>query len=234
MQQESALRRHAIVISLSGLHEPWREIAHLGTKMVLPRSPYPHPASTECFYFIAKGKVCLTYTGSNGQDHVVLFFGNGCIFNETGVLTSDESHLACFRVLETAEVIRFPGHLVHDEGFIRRYPHLLHNMTVGTAVKFSSLYSSVYTIKHGTPLARLARFLRQLARCHNEAKHFPLDMTQLELASVLDMHRVSLFRCLQELKQRGVLLDFSRKAIVISSLEALDAVVNEEETPNWG
>lgn len=30
-------------------------------------------------------------------------------------------------------------------------------------------------------------------------------MTQLELASVLDIHRVSLFRCLQQLRELGIL-----------------------------
>ncbi|MEI3478499.1 MAG: cyclic nucleotide-binding domain-containing protein [Bilophila sp.] len=51
----------------------------------------------------------LTYTGTLGEDHVVMFFGPGCIFNETSVLTGDESTMASFRVLERTEAYRFPA-----------------------------------------------------------------------------------------------------------------------------
>ena len=44
-------------------------------------------------------------------------------------------------------------------------------------------------------------------------------MTQLELASVLDIHRVSLFRCLQQLRELGILVRFSRHEIELSELD---------------
>ena len=45
-------QQHIAIISHSGLHEPWREIVHMGTHLVFPRSHYNHQATTECFYFI--------------------------------------------------------------------------------------------------------------------------------------------------------------------------------------
>ena len=89
-------------------------------------------------------------------------------------------------------------------------------------------------IKHGTPLARVCRFLRQLSRSHNNAKAFPLDMTQLELASVLDIHRVSLFRCLQQLRELGILVRFSRHEIELSELDQLEKLLEEQEEAEWG
>ena len=93
-------QQHIAIISHSGLHEPWREIVHMGTHLVFPRSHYNHQATTDCFYFIDKGRVRLTYTNAAGEDHVVMFFGKGCIFNETSVIIGDEATMACFRVLE--------------------------------------------------------------------------------------------------------------------------------------
>ena len=90
-------QQHIAIISHSGLHEPWREIVHMGTHLVFPRSHYNHQATTDCFYFIDKGRVRLTYTNAAGEDHVVMFFGKGCIFNETSVITGDEATMACFR-----------------------------------------------------------------------------------------------------------------------------------------
>lgn len=106
-------QQHIAIISHSGLHEPWREIVHMGTHLVFPRSHYNHQATTDCFYFIDKGRVRLTYTNAAGEDHVVMFFGKGCIFNETSVITGDEATMACFRVLERTEAYRFPSSLIH-------------------------------------------------------------------------------------------------------------------------
>ncbi|MEI3478500.1 MAG: hypothetical protein V8Q84_04565 [Bilophila sp.] len=44
-----------VIISHSGLHEPWREILHRGTRLVLPRSPYNHQSTTDCFYLSTRG-----------------------------------------------------------------------------------------------------------------------------------------------------------------------------------
>ena len=112
-------------------------------------------------------------------------------------------------------------------------PHLILNMLRGTATKFSNLFSVSFLIKHGTPLARVCRFLRQLSRSHNNAKAFPLDMTQLELASVLDIHRVSLFRCLQQLRELGILVRFSRHEIELSELDQLEKLLEEQEEAEW-
>ncbi len=162
-----------------------------------------------------------------------MFFGPGCIFNETSVLTGDESTMASFRVLERTEAYRFPGQLLHDRDFILAYPHLYNNMLRGTALKFSNMFHVTYLIRHGTPLLRVCRFLRQLSRCHNNAVRFPLDMTQIELASVLDMHRVSLFRCLQQLRDMGLLLHFSRREVLLSDVEELDAFLQSQEDKEW-
>lgn len=228
-------QHHLAIISHSGLHEPWREIAHMGTHLVLPRSHYNYQAPSDCFYFLEKGRVRLTYTNMEGEDHVVMFFGKGCLFNETSVLIQGSStNMASFRVLERSEVYRFPGSLLSDTNFIVTYPHLYRNMLEGTALKFSNLFTLTYLTKHGTPLARLCRFLRQVARAHNNNTRFPLEMTQIELASVLDIHRVSLFRCLHQLREKGILLSFSRHDVEVSDLERLDAVLHEQEETDWG
>lgn len=231
MNSEPEISTQTRIISLSGLHEPWREVLHLGTHLVLHRSQYTHPATTDYFYFIASGRVRLTFVGYNGEEHVVLFFGAGCIFNETSVLTKEEASEASFRVLEKTDVYRFPGYLLHDPDFISRYPHLLYCMLVGSAMKFARFNLATFETKQGTSMEKVCRFLRHLSRCHNNATCFPLDMTKKELASVLNIHRVSLFRCLQQLQQKGILLRFSRREIVLKSLEGLEAFLREGIRP---
>lgn len=235
MSSLTETQKKLLVISHSGLHAPWREILHMGTHLVLSRSPYTYEAPMDCFYFIDKGRVRLTYTNAFGQEHVVMFFGKDCIFNETHVLVhGSDAGMASFRVLEKTDVYRFPGSLLHDHAFISKYPHLYENMLGATAIKFSNMFMITYLIKHGTPLARVCRFLRQMYLCHNATGHFPLDMTQLELASVLDIHRVSLFRCLQQLKKLGIIVAFSRYEIQLGDIEALEKLLEEQENADWG
>lgn len=102
-------------------------------------------------------------------------------------------------------------------------------MLRGTATKFSNLFSVSFLIS--TARWRVCRFLRQqLSRSHNNAKAFPLDMTQLELASVLDIHRVSLFRCrLQQLRELGILVRFSRHEIELSELDQLEKLLKNKK-----
>ena len=215
-------------MSLGGKLCTWGRISFFRVPITIIRPP---PIAS---IFIDKGRVRLTYTNAAGEDHVVMFFGKGCIFNETSVITGDEATMACFRVLERTEAYRFPSSLIHDAEFARQYPHLILNMLRGTATKFSNLFSVSFLIKHGTPLARVCRFLRQLSRSYNNAKAFPLDMTQLELASVLDIHRVSLFRCLQQLRELGILVRFSRHEIELSELDQLEKLLEEQEEAEWG
>ncbi|MFQ9490285.1 MAG: helix-turn-helix domain-containing protein [Bilophila wadsworthia] len=108
-----------------------------------------------------------------------------------------------------------------------------HLNMLGYGRKFSNLFSVSFLIKHGTPLARVCRCLCQLSRSHNNAKAFPLDMTQLELASVLDIHRVSLFRCLQQLRELGILVRFSRHEIELSELDQLENCWKNKKA-EWG
>ena len=86
-------QQHIAIISHSGLHEPWREIVHMGTHLVFPRSHYNHQATTDCFYFIDKGRVRLTYTNAAGEDHVVMFFGDQVRF-----CISDSLNPACCKI----------------------------------------------------------------------------------------------------------------------------------------
>ncbi|MFQ8736843.1 MAG: Crp/Fnr family transcriptional regulator [Bilophila wadsworthia] len=129
-------------MSLGGKLCTWGRISFFRVPTTIIRLP--------CFYFIDKGRVRLTYTNAAGEDHVVMFFGKGCIFNETSVITGDEATMACFRVLERTEAYRFPSSLIHDAEFARQYPHLILNMLRGTATKFSNLFSVSFLIKHGT------------------------------------------------------------------------------------
>ena len=52
--------------------------------------------------------------------------------------------------------------------------------------------------------------------------------------SVLDIHRVSLFRCLQQLRELGILVRFSRHEIELSELDQLEKLLEEQEEAEWG
>ena len=55
-----------------------------------------------------------------------MFFGKGCIFNETSVITGDEATMTLVSGCWRGPAYRFPSSLIHDAEFAR--PHLILNM----------------------------------------------------------------------------------------------------------
>lgn len=108
----------------------------MGTHLVFPRSHYNHQATTDCFYFIDKGRVRLTYTNAARGRSCRHVFRQGLHLQRDERDTGDEATMACFRVLERTEAYRFPSSLIHDAEFARQYPHLILNMLRGTATNF--------------------------------------------------------------------------------------------------
>ena len=94
-------QQHIAIISHSGLHEPWREIVHMGTHLVFPRSHYNHQATTDCFYFVLPGAQAPA-SGRNpyiGQEHPM----SATIFPTGVTIYNPEKCWSGYTILQAAE-----------------------------------------------------------------------------------------------------------------------------------
>jgi len=126
----------------------------------------------------------------------------------------------------------YAARLAADE-FVRlasRYPAslLLLSHTVGSKLTTATRRRVDYSGR--PPLIRLARVLVELADDHGHplgptSVLIALDLTQLELGSLIGVGESSMLRALRQLKQRG-LVDSSGRRPVIRNLEVLRAIAD--------
>jgi CRP-like cAMP-binding protein len=76
------------------------------------------------------------------------------------------------------------------------------------------------------PTIHLCRFILSLFHKNNSRTSFPCGMTQQEVANLLGIHRVTLARAIAELKQLGVIAQFTRKEVHISNVVLLTHMAN--------
>lgn len=70
-------------------------------------------------------------------------------------------------------------------------------------------------------VAHLCRFILSLARKNSNSTTFPCHMTQQAVADLLGIHRTTLARALQQLKQCGVISSFTSKIVRINDWSKL-------------
>ena len=88
-------------------------------------------------------------------------------------------------------------------------------------------YSFLAGMGTGSHVVHLCRFILSLARKNNGQSAFPSGMTQLEVAELLGIHRATLTRAVQQLKQMGVITSFTRREVRISNMVLLEQLADQ-------
>lgn len=214
---DSALAKNACVCNAN---REWEEVLHLATHRVYPKnSVIPHH-ELPGIYYVAKGIVVISYTSSCGRERKALYIEPGSLFNEARSLTGYEPG-GRFTCIKDVELYAFPEGLLRNLDFIRSYPHLVRNLLHTMGAKILIHYSFLADMGIGSHLAHIARFLLGLSAKHGNVKEFKPQVTQQELADLLGIHRATLARSLQQLKQQGVIASFTCRKILITDMPRL-------------
>ncbi|MDO5537746.1 MAG: Crp/Fnr family transcriptional regulator, partial [Desulfovibrionaceae bacterium] len=171
---------------------------------------YPNPC------LILKGRIRLTATTPEGQEKVVWYLGDGCLINEVPVFAMHFGQ-ADGRTLRThfnhicvtdSLVGSIPFETMLEAG--RADPELLLNIISSTTSKLSLLANDFAAAQLLSQRARLFRFLHMRVIPGSTPPRVERDIRIGEMASLLCMHRISLYKVLEEAKADGI-LDFDAK-----------------------
>lgn len=204
------------------LNRPWAEVLHLAKKYEYSKRAYIH-LSREMesdFYYISHGKVCLQVTSATGKERTTNFFGEGCLFNLATVFVKDYKDAGVWVALADTVIWRFPGTLLHDEKFVREHPALIINLMSSICFSIITQYSWLTEMYLATPLPRICRYLVGLAVNAGVGDSL-VGVTQLDAALQLGIHRGTLSVALKQLKEQGILSEFSRGRLHILDMERL-------------
>ncbi len=170
-------------------------------------------------FYIEKGEVQIIFENIKGQQRTIISFGEGSIFNiaPAALLHDTSGHYQC----PTDSVIHsLPVDTVLTEKTIQENPELAISL-IKHLSRVTLTYSTLLTdLQIDTFFNRFCRYLLSLQVQHN-SNTFPLDVSQDHLATILGVHRATLARAIQKLKQLNVITKFSAKQVEICDLEAL-------------
>lgn len=207
------------------LNLPWAQVLHLAKEYkYLKRTRVRFsPEMDRDFYYISKGQVCLQVSSPEGKERMTNYFGEGCLFNLAAVFFEDFQDSGAWVFLEDSIIWRFPGSLLHDEDFVSQYPALIINLLHSISFTMLTQYAWLTEMFMADPLPRVARYLIGLVAAAGSDNCF-VGVTQQDAALQLGMHRGTLSAALKDLKEQGIVSEFSRGRLHILNMEKLKKI----------
>lgn len=202
-------------IQLNFLNKPWREVLHLGTRHLFPKHHCEPGEKVRGFYFIAKGRVRLTYLGESGKEKCALYMGKDCIFNEIPVLGGSGPLCASFFCLEEVEAWSFKAELLSNNSFIIQYPELIANLLHSMAQKAGIFFSQSSEKAFSTSKHQLCTVLLEL---HANTQ---LCLSQSDVASLLGVHLTTVARLIRSLRDQKIIGRFTKTSFEVLDIERL-------------
>ena len=202
----------------------WREIMREGTRLCFRAGSIVPVEGAHLFdlFCIESGQVRVVFDTLEGRQRTVIAFEAGGIFNLACAAAEKEAS-GQYQCARDSVVWRVPGRLLHDSGGaggMARCPELAAYALRALGMLALTYHTFLTDMLLDEFIVRFCRYLASLAAEHGKAE-FPLGVTQDRCAAMLGVHRATLGRAIQQLKQEGVLDRFTRKSVCILDMEKL-------------
>ena len=194
-------------ICLEGINAPWGEVLHLAVRSSYPKGHKTLGSCLQGFYYIASGRVRLSYLNEDGEEYGKLILGEGCLFNETPALAGTSWYTVFFCCLDAAAIWRFDASLLEDEAFLASHPHLAINLMRSIARKASIFFFHLARTHSTTSMCRLCDLLLQLSNPHQP----DLRMSQSDVAAMMGLHQTTVARLIRRLREEGIIGRFTKR-----------------------
>lgn len=206
-------------ICLEGINAPWGEVLHLAVRSSYPKGHKTLGSCLQGFYYIASGRVRLSYLNEDGEEYGKLILGEGCLFNETPALAGTSWYTVFFCCLDAAEIWRFDASLLEDEAFLASHPHLAINLMRSIARKASIFFFHLARTHSTTSISmcRLCDLLLQLSNPHQP----DLCMSQSDVAAMMGLHQTTVARLIRRLREEGIIGRFTKRELQVLDRERL-------------
>lgn len=211
---------------MEGINRDWASLREFGTPLAWKRGTQFQPyIGGKGFSYLEAGSLIITHGAANGQIRNMFRMRPGSLANLAyalgSALTSFRDDCCRFHCLTDVSLWRFSGTLLENEQFIREHPALILNLMQSLGVRLLLMHNTVASSGTGNATTRVARFCLNMWKSGNGQLSIPSGIPLTELANLLGMHRVSLFRAATKLKDAGALDRLDGERIVIGDLGIL-------------
>jgi len=190
-------------------NECWRSVAT--TKPRLFRKGYRFYENLPEMYFLVSGKVRLMAQVPDGNEKTLWYLGDGSCFNETpmfyiangGMISAGAEVRFCHECAEDCYLCTFTYDDVRRLSMER--PELLLNLCCSYSLKVTLLSKNVISLSLESQLTRICKFLASRIVPDSQPLRARRDISYRDMAGLLGMHRITLYKVLRQAQSRGLL-----------------------------
>ena len=192
------------------MNSEWRSVLHLGRKLVWSKG-HRVPFGRE-LYFLDRGKVRLTNQNMEGVEKILWYIQEGCVFGETPFFDPmpAESYFSC-----ATNCVSYAFSADSLSEIRQKHPHLLINLLCSMSRKLRVLSNQASSLYLDNVLARTCKFLAQHIIPGSDPLTVDMGVSKQEMASLLGVHRISLYKILRQQEESGLFGPFSGKTVTI-------------------
>lgn len=216
-----SFRPYFYPLFMKDLNRPWEKVIHLGTPVSFPAKAVitgrKHGTEQSGVYYVKRGRVRLSNVTIGGQEKMLLYMGEGSLFNEIPMLTSSSDYM--FTCLENTETIFWTRKQITE--FIKEYPELVLNLMEAMGTKMQNFYVQLCGMSSYGAFVNVCRVLFSMHLFQRKGDIVVPGISKQELAAFLGIHRSSLHKALARLQDEGVIGAYTRNYLEITNLEAL-------------
>jgi len=209
----------------------WRQLLHLGTKRSFNKGTViiGNDQVIDDLYYLHSGRVKLAHIAKNGREKILFYVERGNVFGEVPFFARKPIHRQ-FSALSACQVYTFSRECFYEK-IAPFYPELLITLLEVMGNKTRILASQACALD--SIISRLCKVLIYVVeRGKGEERagkiHCDQGIAKEELASILGVHRATLFSAIAQLKQAGILEDVSRKHLIIMDYAQLVSLAQGE------
>ena len=171
------------------------------------------------FIYLKNGKICIYNINREGKVFTPHFIFHGALIYDAFFITRGQFQVMPIKALEDSELYVFPIDLTFDD-ILTINPLLANNFAYSQAVK-DLCYSRLSCINmYVKPMNRTCLFIHEMYELYQK-KTFNPNITQAELALLLNMHKVTMSNIIAQLKEKNILKTFTKTELTILDLEEL-------------
>ena len=205
-------------IILYDLNTEWEKIFPLGAPVSLHSKQIACDTNYNGFYYVISGLVRLSILSENGEEKILLYIGDGCLFNENPAIVNLGASI--FTCMEPTKTIMFSKSIMTEQ-FIQNHPDLILNLFESSKKKIGAMATMLFHAKVNNTFSNTCKTLCSMLEHQQKNNMVVPRLSQQELASLLGVHRTSLHQVLKRLQDEGIIGKYRRSELQIIDKERL-------------
>ncbi|MDR0466232.1 MAG: Crp/Fnr family transcriptional regulator [Deltaproteobacteria bacterium] len=195
---------------IKDMNSDWRSVLPLARQMKREKGEQVRQGKE--LMFLDRGKVRLVFQSMEGEEKILWYAHDGCIFGEVPYFDPIPNE-CIFTCAADCVIYAFSEQALQRIG--RERPDLILNLFQSMARKLRIVTYHASSLSVDDMLARICKFLSRRIVPGSSPLRAKIGISRQEMASLLGMHRISLYKVLRRQEELGLFGSIRGKSITI-------------------